>query len=110
MEHTLISQRIRHFRMLAKLSQEELADLVGATDNHIRKLESGDRLPSLDMILKLSNALNTTPNHLLLSAYSIRNDARAGIEDLLSDCTPTEFIILYENLSRLKDILREHIK
>ena len=110
MENTMISQRIRHFRRMAKLSQEELAAKVDASETYIRKLEAGDRLPSLDMILKLSRALGTTPNHLLLSSSVLGQSSSSGIMDLLNDCTPTEFIILYENMAALKKLLREHMK
>lgn len=68
MESTMISQRIRHYRRMAKLSQEELADRVDVSETYIRKLEAGGRFPSLDMVLKLSSVLNTTPDHLLLSS------------------------------------------
>ena len=54
MENTMISQRIRHYRRMAKLSQEELADRVDVSESYIRKLEAGDRFPSLDMVIKLS--------------------------------------------------------
>ena len=110
MNQALISKRIQHYRHLAKLTQEQLADLVNTSDTYIRKLESGDRLPSLDMLLKLSSALNTTPNHLLLSSSVLGKNINSSILDLLSDCTPTEFFILYENMSNLKDLLREKVK
>lgn len=110
MENALISTRIHHYRRLAKLSQESLADLVGASDTYIRKLEAGDRIPSLDMILRLSRALNTTPDHILLSADALGKNINSNILDLLSDCTPSEFVILYENMSNLKELLREHLK
>ena len=77
---------------------------------YIRKLEAGVRIPSLDMLLKLSAALNTTPNHLLLSASNLGKNVNASILDLLSDCTPSEFFVLYENMSNLKELLRERVK
>ena len=70
---------------------------------------SGDRLPSLDMLLKLSSALNTTPNHLLLSSSVLGRSINSSILDLLSDCTPTEFFVLYENMVNLKELLREKV-
>ena len=109
MENTMISQRIRHYRRMAKLSQEALADKVDVSETYIRKLEVGDRFPSLDMVLKLSNALNTTPDHLLLSSSVLEQNKSSGVLDLLSDCTPTEFIILYENMASLKKLLRDHV-
>ncbi len=71
--------------------------------------EAGDRFPSLDMVLKLSSALNTTPDHLLLSSSVLGQNKSSGVLDLLSDCTPTEFIILYENMASLKKLLRDHV-
>lgn len=110
MDTLLISKRIQHYRHLAKLSQEQLADKVDASDTYIRKLEAGARLPSLDMLLRLSKALNTTPNHLLLSASAIGKGFNSSILDLLSDCSPSEFFVLYENMANLKDLLRERMK
>ncbi len=110
MNHVMISNRIQHYRHLAKLTQEQLADMVDASDTYIRKLESGDRLPSLDMLLKLSKALNTTPNHLLLSTSVLGKSTSSSILDLLSDCTPSEFFVLYENMANLKGLLRENTK
>lgn len=110
MENTMISQRIRHYRRMAKLSQEDLAAKVDSSETYIRKLESGDRFPSLDMVMKLARALGTTPDHLLLSSSTLSQNKSSGVLDLLSDCTPTEFIILYENMVTLKKLLREHVK
>ena len=110
MQNTMISKRIQHYRRLAKITQEQLADEVGASDTYIRKLEAGDRLPSLDMLIKLSKALDTTPNHLLLSASTLGKNLGSSIHDLLSDCTPSVFVILYENMAHLKGLLREQMK
>ena len=109
MENTMISQRIRHYRRMAKMSQEEFADSVDVSETYIRKLEAGDRFPSLDMVIKLSRALSTTPDHLLLSSSVLGQNKSSGVLDLLSDCTPTEFNILYENMVSLKKLLREHV-
>ncbi len=77
MENTMISQRIRHYRRMAKMSQEELADRVDVSETYIRKLEAGDRFPSLDMVIKLSQALNTNAR----SSPSLQQ--RAGTEQKL---------------------------
>ena len=104
-----IGSKIRELRILNGLTQEELADRVDVSETYIRKLEAGDRFPSLDMVIKLSQALNTTPDHLLLSSSVLGQNKSSGVLDLLSDCTPTEFIILYENMASLKKLLRDHV-
>ena len=107
MDKTLIAKRIKQYRHFEKLSQEALADKLGVSDTHIRKLESGARTPSLQLIIELAQVLNTTPNHLLLPASSFEED---GIMKPLNDCSPTEFAILYENMLELKTLLRKHRK
>lgn len=110
MDKKLIARRIRQYRHLEKLSQEELAERVSVSDTYIRKLEAGERTPSLETVLALSVALNTTPDHLLLSASSLNKSAGSSVMELLNDCTPTEFAILYENMAELKELLRTHMK
>ena len=109
MDKKLIARRIRHYRHQEKLTQEQLADLAGISDTYIRKLEAGTRAPSLQMILTLAAVLNTTPNHLLLPTSSLSQGAGSSIMELLNDCTPTEFAILYENMAELKELLRIHM-
>lgn len=48
-------------------------------------------------------------NHLLLSSSALGQNKSSGVLDLLSDCTPTEFIILYENMASLKKLLHDHV-
>ena len=110
MDKKLIARRIRQYRHLEKISQERLADKVGVSDTYIRKLEAGTRTPSLAMVMALAVALNTTPDHLLLPATGMDRTSGSGILELLHDCTPAEFAILYENMAELKGILRTHIK
>ena len=110
MDKILIARRIRQYRHLEKLSQETLADMVGVSDTYIRKIEAGDRTPSLELIIDLAGALNTTPDHLLLSSSGLDKTAGSSIMELLNDCTPTEFVILYENMVVLKELLRTHLR
>ena len=39
----------------------------------------------------------------------LRLDLWPKMGSILSDCTPTEFIILYENMASLKKLLRDHV-
>jgi transcriptional regulator with XRE-family HTH domain len=110
MDKTLIARRIRQYRHLEKISQEALADKVGVSDTYIRKLEAGVRTPSLEMVMALAGALNTTRDHLLLPASGLDKVSGSSMMELLNDCTPTEFVILYENMAELKELLRTHLK
>ncbi|MBO5953259.1 MAG: helix-turn-helix transcriptional regulator [Oscillospiraceae bacterium] len=110
MDTKLIAKRIRQYRHLEKISQETLADLAGVSDTYIRKLEAGQRTPSVETIITLAAVLNTTPDHLLLPTSGLIKSNSGSIMELLNDCTPTEFAILYENMVELKELLRTHMR
>ena len=52
--------KIAKARVRKKLSQRELAELVGVSYVTIYRWENGDRIPNAVNIAKLANALNTT--------------------------------------------------
>lgn len=66
-----IGQRIKYYRTERKLSQEELADLVGTTSKHVSKIETGAKAISLELLILLANALKVSANDLLLGKFAI---------------------------------------
>ena len=57
-------KRVREFRLKAKLSQEELADLAGLDRSYIGGVERGERNVSLVNICRIARALNIKPGVL----------------------------------------------
>jgi len=51
---------LRRARKQAGLNQAELADLVGATNNTISRIERGQTLPSVAMAQRIAGALGAT--------------------------------------------------
>lgn len=60
-----LGQRIKDLRIECGYTQKELAQLIGIAQNTIAQYESGAAKPSLDALVKLSNALKTTTDYLL---------------------------------------------
>jgi transcriptional regulator with XRE-family HTH domain len=48
-----------------ELTQEELARSVGVTHQHVSRIEGGLAAPSLDLVVRLSQALGVTTDFLL---------------------------------------------
>ena len=48
------------------MKQEELAEQVDCTGSHIGQIERGRGVPSLEMVVKIANALHVTVDQLLL--------------------------------------------
>lgn len=62
---------IRTRREVFGYTQRELARLVGVNATHIAYLESGRRLPSLGLLLRLAKELNVRPGKLAVRAFPI---------------------------------------
>lgn len=56
-EKKLVGQRIKELRRSKGLSQEKLAELAETSPNYLSRMERGTENPTLDMFIKLSNAL-----------------------------------------------------
>ena len=56
-----IHDNIKQARLNLKMSQDDLADAIGASRVTISKYENGHFLPSVTALQKIAVALNTTP-------------------------------------------------
>jgi transcriptional regulator with XRE-family HTH domain len=61
----VFGKRVRELRKERGLSQVELAAKVGIDRSYMGFLERGERNPSLEVIAKIAEALNVTPDELL---------------------------------------------
>lgn len=48
------------------ISQEELAEIIGYSKNHISNIERGKYVPTTAFIFEICNALGETPNYYLI--------------------------------------------
>ena len=103
-----IGKRVRFFRNEKHMSQEELAEATGVTQEYIARIETGVRAPSLDLIVQIANVLGTTANDLLSDNLStIASDTDKQLHDIFSDCNTDERGILLRTLKFLKALLSE---
>ena len=60
------AERIKYYRKLCRLSQEELGDVVDISCKHISTLENGEATMGIDTLMKICQAFGVTPNDILL--------------------------------------------
>lgn len=60
--NTIIGEIIRNLREGENLTQQELADYANVDRGFISQIENGKKQPSFDVLLKLSEYLNTKPS------------------------------------------------
>ncbi len=61
----VFSKNLRHFRIQAKLSQEDLSDKCGLHRTYVGSIERGERNVTLKTVEKFAKALSTSPIKLL---------------------------------------------
>lgn len=61
----MVGKRVRELRIKRGLSQQDLGLAVGVTKVSICGYENGSRVPNLDKLVKIAEALETTTDYLL---------------------------------------------
>ena len=57
MDYVILGKNIKKFRQLKGLRQIDLAEMCNCSDSHIGQIENARGIPSLDTVVKISNAL-----------------------------------------------------
>jgi len=100
-------ERIRHFRALKKLSQEELALNAGINPTYIGHIERGLKCPTIDTLNKICIALNITLSQLLdFDSHIPVTDNSKAIEKISFNIKN----LPKEDADRIADIVAEIVK
>lgn len=97
----ILGQRIRNYRTLLGLSQEQLAERSNCHPTYIGQLERGEKNATMESIEKISIALNVPLSKLFenLGGKEINiNDIPLKCYELFSSKTPGEQELLYHLL------------
>lgn len=77
------SEKLKTLRLTNHLSQRDLADRVGVGKSQISYYENGERFPSADVLIKLSDVFRVTTDYLLdISREKIINLTDLSDEDI----------------------------
>ena len=91
-DYSKIGMRIRAARKERKMTQEEVAQACGCSNNHLSAVESGVNKPSLELIIRLATVLDSSIDYFLMDNPRIRPqyiiDSR--IAPKLATCSPAE--------------------
>ncbi len=90
------SNRLKHLRQKYKLTQGELAAVIGLKSTAISNYESKRNEPSFDKLISLSDYFNVSLDYMLGISD---NTLRIGSEDW--DNETADFYILYKRLNKI---------
>ena len=107
MDYVLLGQRIRAARLSSGLSQEQLAEIVGLTSQHISHTEVASTKISLPSLVKIANALHTSVDKLLSdNVHESKPHLLDDVQAVFSDCDPDEVYVMLEAASAVKKSIR----
>lgn len=90
-DYTLLGRRIARLRKERHLTQDKLSEKADISNNYLSNIENGRSIPSLETLVRLCEAMEVTPDTVLMgtvtSGKQYMND---DIYLLLSQCTPLE--------------------
>ncbi len=70
----MLSRALRLIRVFHDLKQVELAEKFGISKSYLSEIESGRKIPTLDLIEKYSSEFNIPPSSILFFAERLPND------------------------------------
>jgi transcriptional regulator with XRE-family HTH domain len=102
-----IGRRIRAERNKQKISQEQLAEMVGVGTTHISHIETGNTKMSIMVFIAIINALNVSSDELLCNHINkMKHIFKNELADVINDCSDEETRIITDTAKVLKLSLR----
>ena len=92
---------IKKARRSKKLTQENLAELVGITPMHIKQIESERRNPSIEVLFKLAYILDLSLDSLFSNTDDGTQELRSKINLCLDRCNVRELQVTYATIEAL---------
>lgn len=92
-----------YIKMYRKQTQEDLAEIADVSPDTISSIERGKNVASCLTLVKICNALNTTPNHILKDFITNKNATLDSIilHELL-ECTVEEKDFILNTIKFIK--------
>lgn len=77
-----MGQRIRTRRKSLAIKQYDLAERLGISNNHLSAIENGTQNTTIDVLIKICDELQVTPDYLLLGSMHSNNVPQDIVENL----------------------------
>ena len=96
-------------RKTLKMTQTELAERTGVTEQTIRKIEHGNGNPQLSVLGPLITELQIDPAEIFYSQVSHENGVRKPLDLLLSECNDRQIMELFPVFKAVIDLAKSNL-
>lgn len=83
LDYSFIGKRIAQRRKELGLKQSEVCERAGINDKYLSCIERSTSIPSLEVIIRLALALDTTPDAFLVGSVRHHNEPWQDVAELL---------------------------
>ena len=83
LDYSLIGKRIKKRRKRLDMTQEQVAECVDVSSQHMSNIERAVSIPSTEVIMKLAVALDTTPDEFLVGSGKFPGENWKAVADKL---------------------------
>ena len=88
LDYAQIGKRIAARPKQLGLKQTKVCDKAGIHDKYLSCIERATSIPSLEVVMRLAQALDTTPDSFLVGSTHHENNAWQGTAELLRNMSP----------------------
>jgi transcriptional regulator with XRE-family HTH domain len=81
---------MKRYRKKRRLSQMKLAEMINTSTSYIGEIEINSKVPSMEMVEKIANALNVEPFRLFMDNTSRGEGNMPTADNYLESLTATE--------------------
>ncbi|WDV46657.1 helix-turn-helix transcriptional regulator [Clostridiaceae bacterium M8S5] len=99
-----LGKNVKKYRLANQLTQENLANSTNLSIQYIGNIERGYSTPSIETIMKISLALNITPNHLLLPSLVPKPDT---LKEQIANSLPVDNVKFLRHILQYIEFLKD---
>ncbi len=103
LDYSEIGKRIARRRKELGLKQAQVCERVGINDKYLSCIERATSIPSLDVVMRLALALDTTPDEFLVGSVRYESDRWRDVAELMRNMDGRQLEIAKSFLTWLSD-------
>lgn len=93
LQYSTMGKRIKQRRKELGITQNQFAEMLQISNNHISTIENGKGHASIELFCKICSALDVTPDYLLIGQIHA-NDTPKNISQMLQHCSDEDLALL----------------
>ena len=103
LDYSEIGKRIARRRKELGLKQTEVCERAGINDKYLSCIERATSIPSLEVVMRLALALDTTPDEFLTGTVRYESDQWRDVAEMLRTMSPKQLELAQSFLSWLTE-------